>query len=215
VIPSMQRGGAPPPRARPASKNQAATKQPNTADDSALVTVVITSPPIGRCRRLVLVVPRCPACSHCHIHRSADPHGGRRRTGSCGKSYQVVLARQAEAERVTIPPENTSIVNNALSLARRGWHVFALDHPSLLVCAGVRTAAHDPATCTERGKHPCGAWSRMATTDPAAQGLPPVITDPATLERVAAVLRLVALPEPALFSSRAHRRPAEQRHGHG
>jgi hypothetical protein len=30
-----------------------------------------------------------------------------------------------------------------------------------------------------------------------SQGLPPVITDPGTLERVAAVLRLVALPEPA------------------
>jgi hypothetical protein len=48
-----------------------------------------------------------------------------------------------------------------------------------------------------------------------AQGLPPVVTDPATLERVAAVLRLVALPEPAPFSSRTHRRPAERRHGHG
>lgn len=34
----------------------------------------------------------------------------------------------------------------------------------------------------------------------ANQGLPPVITDPATLERVAAVLRLVALPEPLVPS---------------
>jgi hypothetical protein len=34
----------------------------------------------------------------------------------------------------------------------------------------------------------------------AAQGLPPVITDPAALERVAAVLRLVALPEPLVPS---------------
>ena len=39
----------------------------------------------------------------------------------------------------------------------------------------------------------------------AAQGLPPVITDPATLERVAAVLRLVTLPELALPSPRTRR----------
>jgi Bifunctional DNA primase/polymerase, N-terminal len=25
--------------------------------------------------------------------------------------------------------------------------------------------AHDPATCTDRGKHPCGKWSTVATTD--------------------------------------------------
>jgi hypothetical protein len=42
----------------------------------------------------------------------------------------------------------------------------------------------------------------------AAQGLPPVITDPATLERVAAVLRLVALPEPLVPSQRKRRRTA-------
>jgi hypothetical protein len=37
----------------------------------------------------------------------------------------------------------------------------------------------------------------------AAQGLPPVVTDPATLERVAAVLRLVA---PVVVSQRTRRR---------
>lgn len=44
-----------------------------------------------------------------------------------------------------------------------------------------------------------------------AQGLPPVITDPATLERVAAVLRLVAIPEPAPPPRRTRRRKATQR----
>jgi hypothetical protein len=42
----------------------------------------------------------------------------------------------------------------------------------------------------------------------AAQGLPPVVTDPATLERVAAVLRLVALPEPAPSPRRTRRSKA-------
>ncbi|MFZ0877817.1 MAG: hypothetical protein WAN20_25395 [Pseudonocardiaceae bacterium] len=40
----------------------------------------------------------------------------------------------------------------------------------------------------------------------ASQGLPPVITDPATLERVAAVLRLAAPDEPLVPSQRKRRR---------
>jgi hypothetical protein len=39
--------------------------------------------------------------------------------------------------------------------------------------------------------------SAYVTASRAAQGLPSVVTDPAALERVAAVLRLVSLPEPA------------------
>jgi hypothetical protein len=92
----QQRGGAPPSGAGPApkQKNDAAAKQPNVNDDSAtheLIAVAYASPPIGRCQRWVLIVPRCPACAHCHVHRSTGPHGGRR-TGSCGASYSVVLA---------------------------------------------------------------------------------------------------------------------------
>jgi hypothetical protein len=41
------------------------------------------------------------------------------------------------------------------------------------------------------------ALRRKVAESRAKQGLPPTITDPATLERVAAVLRLVAIPEPA------------------
>lgn len=47
----------------------------------------------------------------------------------------------------------------------------------------------------------------------AAQGLPPVITDPATLERVAAVLRLVTLTEPAPPSLRTRRRKTAEPRG--
>jgi hypothetical protein len=47
----------------------------------------------------------------------------------------------------------------------------------------------------------------------AAQGLPPVITDPATLERVAAVLRLVALPEPLVSSQRKRSEKQTRIHG--
>jgi hypothetical protein len=47
----------------------------------------------------------------------------------------------------------------------------------------------------------------------AAQGLPPVVTDPATLERVAAVLRLVAIPEPT--PSPRTRRPKAGRRAAG
>jgi Bifunctional DNA primase/polymerase, N-terminal/AAA domain len=57
-------------------------------------------------------------------------------------------------------------LSQALDLARLGYHVFSVDHPDLPTCVGVRTREHDPDSCTERGKHPCGAWSRQATTDP-------------------------------------------------
>jgi hypothetical protein len=53
----------------------------------------------------------------------------------------------------------------ALWLAERGLHVFDVDHPELPRCAGIRTPAHDPATCTDRGKHPCGKWSTAASVD--------------------------------------------------
>ncbi|MGH3722040.1 MAG: hypothetical protein ACRDRI_25000 [Pseudonocardiaceae bacterium] len=48
----------------------------------------------------------------------------------------------------------------------------------------------------------------------AAQGLPPVITDPATLERVAAVFWLV-LPTPTMRSPRTRRRTAAARRPQG
>lgn len=60
----------------------------------------------------------------------------------------------------------TTVLDTALSLASRGWHIFPVDHPSLPQCAGLRTAAHDPATCTQRGKHPCVKWTMAATTEP-------------------------------------------------
>lgn len=60
----------------------------------------------------------------------------------------------------------TDTLSSALWLAGRGFAVHPLDHPALERCAGVRTREHDPATCSQRGKHPCTKWSQTATTDP-------------------------------------------------
>jgi hypothetical protein len=49
--------------------------------------------------------------------------------------------------------------------ARYGFCVFPVDHPSSPHCRGVRTPEHDPAACTERGKHPACKWSSWSTTD--------------------------------------------------
>ena len=57
------------------------------------------------------------------------------------------------------------VLVSALELARRGAHVFPVDHPELDRCAGIGRH-HDPETCTERGKHPCVAFTRDASTDP-------------------------------------------------
>ena len=54
----------------------------------------------------------------------------------------------------------------ALWLADRRMHVFPVDHPDLERCAGLRTNGHEPATCTDRGKHPAVKWSTAATIDP-------------------------------------------------
>jgi hypothetical protein len=47
----------------------------------------------------------------------------------------------------------------------------------------------------------------------AAQGLPPVITDPATLERVAAVLRVAAPDEPPVPSPQKRSEKQTRIHG--
>ena len=60
-------------------------------DRSATLTAVAyATPPIGRCRRWVVIVPRCPACGYAHVHRDTGAHGGRR-TGSCGATYRLVI----------------------------------------------------------------------------------------------------------------------------
>lgn len=55
-------------------------------------------------------------------------------------------------------------LDGALWAASRGFAVHPLDHPDLPRCAGVPMAGHDPATCTERGKHPTTKWSQTSTT---------------------------------------------------
>ncbi|MDP3890335.1 bifunctional DNA primase/polymerase [Nocardioides sp.] len=60
----------------------------------------------------------------------------------------------------------TTDLTAVLDLAKRhGWHVFPLDSPQLPQCAGIGRG-HYPATCTDRGKHPCVPWAKQATTDP-------------------------------------------------
>jgi hypothetical protein len=46
--------------------------------------------------------------------------------------------------------------------ARHGLHVFAVDHPGRLECGGAHRECDG-----QRGKHPRGQWSRLATISPA------------------------------------------------
>jgi hypothetical protein len=52
-----------------------------------------------------------------------------------------------------------------VALARRGLQVFPVDDPAVPRCLGIRTDEHDPATCTERGKHPVVKFTQHSTTD--------------------------------------------------
>ena len=52
---------------------------------------------------------------------------------------------------------------SALSAIERGWFVHPLDHPEYPTCIGLETPQHDPATCVDRGKHPCTPFSKRAT----------------------------------------------------
>lgn len=122
----------------------------------------------------------------------------------------------------------------ALWLAARGLAVFPVDHPSLPRCAG----AHRPGQPCDgkRGKHPCGKWSRDATTDPdtirrlfgnaprnigaacGPSGLLVVDEDePGALDRYAATIAATIEPTFTVLTSRgAHRyywQPAGQQLG--
>uniref|UniRef100_UPI0035D6AA47 hypothetical protein n=1 Tax=Bacillus subtilis TaxID=1423 RepID=UPI0035D6AA47 len=55
-------------------------------------------------------------------------------------------------------------LDGALWLIRHGFAVFPVDHPGLLHCIGIGQG-HDPATCTQRGKHPAVAFTRSHTLD--------------------------------------------------
>ncbi|MGV4889253.1 bifunctional DNA primase/polymerase [Streptomyces viridosporus] len=58
------------------------------------------------------------------------------------------------------------MLDSALFLADKDFHLFPADHPGLPQCAG-RARGHNPATCTDRGKHPAVAFTRNHSTDPA------------------------------------------------
>jgi putative DNA primase/helicase len=55
-------------------------------------------------------------------------------------------------------------LDGALWLTRHGFAVFPTDHPGLEQCAGIGRG-HDPATCTDRGKHPTVAFTRTYARD--------------------------------------------------
>jgi len=76
-----------------------------------------------------------------------------------------IPARVTERDSVSTVTRRPGILACALWLAARRGFVFPLDHPGLPECAG----AHKPGQpCDgQRGKHPCGRWSRDSTTDPA------------------------------------------------
>ncbi|MEU0397969.1 phage/plasmid primase, P4 family [Streptomyces sp. NPDC006208] len=55
-------------------------------------------------------------------------------------------------------------VDGALWLVRHGFAVFPVDHPGLEQCAGIGRG-HDPATCTDRGKHPSVTFTTRHVRD--------------------------------------------------
>lgn len=57
-------------------------------------------------------------------------------------------------------------LDGALWLVRHGFAVFPADHPGLTQCAGIGRG-HDPATCTDRGKHPAVPFTKGHTRDEA------------------------------------------------
>lgn len=65
--------------------------------------------------------------------------------------------------------ENSTIaratpLDGALWLVQHDFEVFPADHPGAERCAGVGRG-HDPATCTDRGKHPAVPFTRSHTHD--------------------------------------------------
>ncbi|RPK93775.1 bifunctional DNA primase/polymerase [Streptomyces sp. ADI98-10] len=55
-------------------------------------------------------------------------------------------------------------LEGALWLIRHGFPVFPADHPGTEQCSGIGRG-HDPATCADRGKHPCVPFTRAHTLD--------------------------------------------------
>jgi len=76
----------------PTSRHQAAGQHNGSREPRQLPRAkAFAAAPAGRRTLWTLVVPRCPSCSHLHLHRATGPHPGRR-TGSCGAAYFLVIA---------------------------------------------------------------------------------------------------------------------------
>lgn len=74
-------------------------QHPHRTRPATAVTVVgELHAPAGRRTLYVLLVRRCPACAHLHVHRTGRPAATSwSRSGSCGAAYEVVLAPRAVA----------------------------------------------------------------------------------------------------------------------
>lgn len=102
MSPDTRDGG---PTTRPAVSTQIATstQHPHPTGDHRqrrdLVAVGEYFPPAGRRRLGVVIVRRCPACAHLHLHRAVlvGTADGSTRTGSCGRSYVLRVLPAARA----------------------------------------------------------------------------------------------------------------------
>ena len=75
------------------------------------------------------------------------------------------LIGQDHLHDIASPGQPSSTPPHPSELARRGLWIFPVDHPELAQCAGVGKD-HNPAACTDRGKHPAIAWKEGATLAP-------------------------------------------------
>ncbi|MFD8392535.1 bifunctional DNA primase/polymerase [Streptomyces sp. NPDC059680] len=97
------------------------------------------------------------------------PNAKARPEAGGGLSGDVVLTQSQDTRSVFsetghLPGPEDSVAW-ALWLAWKGMYVFPVDHPDNPKCIGARTKEHDPAKCTDRGKHPAVKWSAASTTD--------------------------------------------------
>jgi hypothetical protein len=89
-------------------------------------------------------------------------------TATTGKPYTAGAPTFEEIPPSYDAPELTgseSPSEAAEVLAEQGWRVFPVDHPAAPQCAGMKTADHDPITCTQRGKHPNVKFATAATSN--------------------------------------------------
>lgn len=87
-----------PPATTTSEPQRAPSSQPGPGErntgsrQGVLIAPGFISPAIGRRHLALVVIPRCPACSYVHVHRSNAVNVVGKRTGSCGATYIVRIA---------------------------------------------------------------------------------------------------------------------------